>query len=70
MEQRGLFTEEFWLRRLSELGDNLKKLDRIDWELFRPEIEKALAARKAEIEKQSKSKPKEEKHAGGLPSTM
>ena len=67
MEQRGLFTEEFWLRRLSELGDNLEKLGCIDWELFRPEIEKSLAARKAEIKKQSTSKPKEESHAGGRP---
>ena len=67
MKQRGLFTEEFWLRRLSELGDSLEKLDCIDWELFRPEIEKALAARKEEIEKQNKSKPKEKKHAGGRP---
>ncbi len=49
MEQKGLFTEEFWLRRLCELGDNLEKLDCIDWELFRPEIEKALAARKGEL---------------------
>ena len=66
MEQRELFTEEFWLRRLSELGDNLEKLGCIDWELLRPEIDKALAARKAEIKK-STSKPKEESHAGGRP---
>lgn len=67
MKQRGLFTEEFWLRRLSELGDNLEKLNCIDWELFRPEIEKALLAKKAEVEKQNKTKSKEEKHAGGRP---
>lgn len=64
MEQRGLFTEEFLLRRLSELGDNLEKLNFIDWELFRPKIEQALQAKKAGLEKQNK---KEEKHAGGRP---
>lgn len=51
MKQKGLFTEEFCLRRLSELGDNLEKLNCIDRELFRPKIERALAAKKAEVEK-------------------
>ena len=67
MKQKELFSEEFCLRRLSEFGDNLKKLDFIDWEMFRPQIEKALAAKKTKVEKQSKEKSKEEKHAGGRP---
>lgn len=67
MKQKELFTEELCLRRLSELGDNLEKLNCIDWELFRPEIERALAAKKAEVEKQDSLKVKEEKHAGGRP---
>ena len=37
----GLFAEEERLKKLSELGDNLEKLSVIDWELFRPTLERA-----------------------------
>ena len=57
MEQIGLFTEEFLLRRLSELGDNLEKLNFIDWELFRPKISllKTIGEQKVEIDFLKKS---------------
>lgn len=54
MSEHGLFDEECRLRRLSELGDTLEKLDAVvDWEIFRKPIEKVTA--------------KEVKGAGGRP---
>lgn len=39
-----LFDEQFKLERLSELGDPLEKLNKcIDWNLFRPTLNKAMA---------------------------
>ena len=42
MEQFSLFAEKNRLSKLSELGDCLERLNVIDWELFRPELKKAL----------------------------
>ena len=42
MEQFSLFAEKNRLNKLSELGDCLERLNVIDWELFRPELKKAL----------------------------
>ena len=42
MGQVRMFAEEERLRKLSELGDSLEKLECIDWEQFRPTLEKAL----------------------------
>ena len=39
MIQTTLFAEEDRLRKLSKLGNNLKKLDVIEWEMFRPVID-------------------------------
>ena len=42
--QAGLFDVEDRLQRLSDLGDQLEGFDRVvDFEVFRPELEKALA---------------------------
>ena len=38
--QINLFAEETQLQRLSELGDSLEKLNVIDFESFRPLLEK------------------------------
>ena len=40
--QLNLFAEENRLEKLSKLGDSLKKLKIIDWEMFRPELTDAL----------------------------
>lgn len=40
--QINLFAEETQLQRLSKLGDSLEKLDVVDFEAFRPLLEKAL----------------------------
>ena len=37
-----LFAEEERDKKLSELGDPLEKLSKIDWEIFRSTIENAL----------------------------
>ena len=43
MGDRGLFDEELRLRRLTNMGDPLEKLsERIDFEIFRGKIERAL----------------------------
>ena len=43
MGEKGLFDEELRLRRLSNMGDPLEKLsERIDFEIFRGKIERAL----------------------------
>jgi IS5 family transposase len=43
MKQKGFFDEADRLRKLSELGDNLEKLNKfIDWEIFRKQLTKAL----------------------------
>lgn len=42
MEQLSFFAEEKRLNKLSELGDCLERLSVIDWEIFRPELKKAL----------------------------
>ena len=43
MKQQGFFDEEEGLRRLSELGDSLERLnEHIEWEDFRGELTKAL----------------------------
>ena len=42
MGNRGIFDEDIRLAKLSELGDSLEKLNRvINWEMFRPLLEKA-----------------------------
>ncbi len=42
MGNRGIFDEDIRLAKLSELGDSLVKLNRvINWEMFRPLLEKA-----------------------------
>ena len=47
MKQIGFFDEERRLDKLSELGDSLEKLnDVIDWELFRPILDKGMAKMK------------------------
>lgn len=47
MEQLSFFDESNRLAKLSKLGDNLEKLNSvIDWEIFRPIIERALASNK------------------------
>ncbi len=44
MKQAGLFDVEERLARLSGLGDQLEAFSRtVDFEVFRPELEKALA---------------------------
>lgn len=49
MKQIGFFDEERRLDKLSELGDSLERLnDVIDWELFRPILDKGMAKMKAE----------------------
>ena len=54
MSEHGLFDEKCRLRRLSELGDTLEKLDAVvDWEIFRKPIERVTV--------------KEAKGAGGRP---
>lgn len=40
--QTSLFSHEMRLNRLSELGDSLQKLRKIDWEFFRPMLNNAL----------------------------
>lgn len=42
MEQFTMFAEESRLQKLSELGDSLENLDVINWEMFRPELNRAL----------------------------
>lgn len=43
MNDMGLFDEDFRLKKLAEKGDPLAKLDKvIDWELFRPLLDKVL----------------------------
>lgn len=42
MGQLSMFSEEDRLKKLSNLGDNLEKLNIIDWEKFRPIIKTAL----------------------------
>ena len=42
MEQLTLYAEENRLQKLSELGDGLERLNVINWEMFRPELNKAL----------------------------
>lgn len=59
MQERNLFSEEFLLRRLSELGDPLEKLSCIDWEMFSSPLNEALARLNDEDNKT--------KHAGGRP---
>ncbi len=55
MKQLGFYDESTRLKKLSNLGDNLEKLNKtIDWELFRPLITKTLE--------------KEQKGVGGRPS--
>lgn len=57
MIQIGFFNEEKRLDKLSELGDSLEKLNAvIDWELFRPIINRGMAKMK-----------KERKGSGGRP---
>jgi len=42
-EQKGFFDEDFRLEKISKQGDPLRKLDEyIDWEKFRPILEKAF----------------------------
>lgn len=49
MVQIGFFNEEKQLNRISELGDSLEKLNAIiDWELFRPILNKGMAKMKGE----------------------
>ena len=43
MSQISLFAEETRLEKLSKLGDCLERLNIIDWEMFRPELKKALS---------------------------
>jgi len=41
--ERGLFDEEYRLKKISETNDPLEKLNRrIDWEIFRPLLEGQL----------------------------
>ena len=42
MMQFGFFTEENRLEKLTKLGDSLEKLDIIQWERFRPVLDKAF----------------------------
>jgi IS5 family transposase len=43
MKQKGFFDEDDRLKRLTELGDPLQKLEgHIDWEIFRPTLKKAF----------------------------
>ncbi|MCF7927945.1 MAG: IS5 family transposase [Spirochaetales bacterium] len=42
-QQKGFFDEDFRLEKISKQGDPLRKLDEfIDWEMFRPILEKAF----------------------------